>query len=411
MKHGISVMWKTVSNTCNMACDYCYFEGSNEQRIADTRISDSVLEAFMKPYMKGTDGVATFAWQGGEPLLAGIDFFHKVIELQAKYAPPQTSISNSLQTNGTLINEQWARFFKKYNFLIGVSIDGPKEIHNQHRPLGSGHGSFDKIMQGMKWLRKYKVNFNILTVVHADNVDRADELMTFYEQEHFDYIQFIPCMDFTARNNQQAASYAITPEQYGDFLCRAFDRWISNGRPTSSIRFFDNLLSLYVNHRMESCIHSTECSKTLILESNGDAYPCDFYMGEEYKLGNVKHDPLQSIIAHPAYKQFHSLKRQLPEACRTCEFLSLCHGGCPRNRSSINATHINATQPVLPDYFCASYRQIYAYSKERLQTLAQSLRQEWKLQYTSYGHPLPKRNSPCYCGSGKKFKHCCLLVQ
>jgi uncharacterized protein len=406
MGHGISVMWKTVSNTCNMACDYCYFEGSSQQRIADTRIPLHVLDAFMKPYMEGTDGVASFAWQGGEPLLAGTEFFHEVIRLQAKYAPPHTSIGNALQTNGTLINEQWAQLFKQYNFLIGVSIDGPKEIHNQHRPFGSGNGSFDAIMQGIDWLRKYKVDFNILTVVHADNVNHVDELMAFYEQEGFDYIQFIPCMDFTARNHHQSVSYAITPQQYGDFLCRAFDLWIGNGRPTTSIRFFDNLLSVYVNHRMESCIHSAECSRTLILESNGDAYPCDFYMGEAYKLGNVAVDSLQDILDHPAYKQFHLLKRQLPEACKSCEYLSLCHGGCPRNR-----TYIDTTQPVSPDYFCASYRQIYAYAHERLQTLALLLRQEWKLQYATSGRPLPERNDPCYCGSGKKYKHCCLEVR
>lgn len=198
--HGsIGVMWKTVSEACNLACDYCYYSRCGGKPGKIDRIEYDVLEKFIKEYMAISNGVAKFAWQGGEPLLAGLEFFEKVVELQAKYAPPHTMISNSLQTNGTLLNDEIAQFLKKYNFLVGVSLDGPKEINDARRITGSGAGSFDRVMRGIELLRKHEVDFNILTVIHENNVNKAKELMEFYQREKFTFVQFIPCMDFRAQ--------------------------------------------------------------------------------------------------------------------------------------------------------------------------------------------------------------------
>jgi uncharacterized protein len=362
---SIGVMWKTVSEDCNLACDYCYYSNCKGKPGAKiNRIDSSLLEKFIREFMKKANGSASFAWQGGEPLLAGKDFFKEVVTLQAKHAVPPVNISNALQTNGTLIDEEWACFFKTYSFLLGVSLDGPLEIHDARRLTGSGKGSFDQVMKGIGHLHAAGVDFNILTVIHEGNVTEVEALMEFYQREGLRYIQFIPCMDFQAQETGAAGEYRITPQQYGDFLCEAFDYWYNGGNPILSVRFFDNMLGIYMNQEAELCIHRPSCPKTLILEQNGDAYPCDFYIEPEYKLGNVGGDSLDDILSSPVYVKFLDIKPELPSQCVQCSYLRLCHGGCPRNRS-----WIPEDKPGV-DYFCNSYQQIYAYAHERMAQLA-----------------------------------------
>lgn len=365
-------MWKTVSEACNLACDYCYYSRCGGQPDKIERIDSSILEKFIKEYMQITKGFASFAWQGGEPLLAGTDFFKEVVRLQAQYAPKNTIISNALQTNATLLNDEWAQFFKQYHFLIGVSLDGPKQINDARRITGSGVGSFDRIMKGINYLRKHQVEFNVLTVIHENNVGKAKELMEFYEKEGFYYVQFIPCMDFRSQETDKPGKYLITPEEYGDFLCEAFDIWYNDGHPKMSIRFFDNMASVYLGSEAELCTHRQTCPKTLILEQNGDAYPCDFYISEDYKLGNVGTDLLLDILNHEKFSKFQGMKPDLPEKCRSCPYLSLCYGGCPRNRAIDEESETHDR-----DYFCQSYLQIYEYAHERMVQLAERVRANW----------------------------------
>jgi len=401
--HGhIGVMWKTVSEACNLACDYCYYSSCGGQPGKIEKIDSIMLEKFVKEYMDLSNGAASFAWQGGEPLLAGLDFFKHVVYLQAKYAPKNTIISNSLQTNATLITEEWASFFKQYNFLIGVSLDGPKEINDARRVSGQGIGSFDRVMRGINHLRNANVDFNILTVIHEGNVGRAKELMAIYQKEEFSHVQFIPCMDFRAQEPNKPGQYLITPEQYGHFLCEAFDIWYNDGNPKRSVRFFDNILSVYLHQEAELCVHRQSCPKTLILEQNGDAYPCDFYINDDYKLGNVGQNSLIDILNSPKYEDFLDLKPKLPDKCRSCKYLQLCHGGCQRNR-----VWNQEEDQVLSDYFCESYLQLYNYGHERMEKLAISIKQQWLQNHLRSGRPKPDRNHICLCGSGKKFKKCC----
>jgi len=405
--HGtLGIMWKTVSEDCNLACDYCYYStcgGKPGSRIH--RIHPSILEKFIREYMDRSKGSAVFAWQGGEPLLAGLEFFEEVVACQARYAPPRTVISNSLQTNGTLINERWASFFKTYHFLIGVSLDGPQPIHDARRVDAAGKGSFDRVMKGIGHLKRHGVDFNILTVISRENVTKARELMEFYEAEGFGYVQYIPCMDFRSQQAGMPGTYDITPEEYGDFLCEAFDYWYNNGNPETSVRFFDNMLSVYVNREAELCVHRSSCPGTMILEQNGDAFPCDFYMHTDWKLGNVATNSIDEILDHPLYRKFLGMKPTLPEKCRICEWKPLCHGGCPRNRKWTE--DLSASEH---DYFCAGYKRIYAYADERMKRLGQSLRRQMFKENVKryYRGRLPGRNDPCACGSGKKYKHCCL---
>lgn len=397
------VMWKTVSDDCNLACDYCYYSTCGG-RPGPKRalIDDALLEAVVRAYMEQSRGSIGFAWQGGEPLLAGLPFFEKVVALQAHYAPPNTAIGNAVQTNGTALNEEWARFFKKYNFLVGVSIDGPREIHDAHRVTANGKGSFDLIMRRIEHLRAHDVDFNILTVLHGDNVGKAPELMAFYEREHFGYVQFIPGMDFPAQAPNTPPRYLITAEQYGQFLCEAFDIWYNDGAPGMSVRFFDNVLSVCAGREAETCKHRKTCSRTLVLEQNGDAYPCDFYMSPDQHLGNLATETLDDILHKPAYREFLKLKEKLPQQCGSCPHLHQCYGGCPRNR-----TWPSDGRSCSPDYFCDAYREFFDYAHESMTSLAGKLRTRWLIDHARSGQPWPERNAPCICGSGKKFKRCC----
>jgi len=361
-----------------------------------------LLERFIAQYMKRSSGIATFSWQGGEPLLAGLPYFEQVISFQAKYAPPHTMISNALQTNGTLIHEKWAKFFKRYNFLVGISLDGPEPIHDAHRVTGSGKGSYDLVMRGIRHLQNEVVEYSILTVIQEDNVTKPDELMAFYQEHKFPNIQFIPCMDFVSQKSDVAGRFRITPEQYGVFLCRTFDLWYNEGYPELPIRIFENMLLVFMHREAELCVHNSCCPKMMVLETNGDAYPCDFFIDEEHRLGNIGQTDLEALLTSPVYDDFLLMKPNMNESCYKCEYLSFCNGGCPRNRNWLD---VNDRTEV--DYFCHSYKMFYSYAYERMLLLANRLRSERMLEYRKSATPLPGRNDPCFCGSGKKFKNCC----
>lgn len=394
-------MWKTVSDDCNIACDYCYYRTCHGD-VARHRIDHALLEHTIREYMQASNGAAAFAWQGGEPLLAGLPFFERVVALQAKHALCNTVIANALQTNGMLLDDAWARFFRRYNFLVGVSVDGPQQMHDAHRVTATGKGTHALVMRKIDHLRRREVDFNILTVLHEGNVGRARELMAFYERERFGYVQFIPGMDFVAQSPQAVPRYRITAEQYGAFLCEAFDIWYGAGAPRMSIRLFDDLLSVHAGRQAGSCKHQRTCSRTLVLESNGDAYPCDFYMSESWRLGNVATETPAALVRRPKYLQFFALKERLPPSCRRCEYLDFCHGGCPRDRCW-DAERM----PVAADYFCGAHRRLFAYAGDRLALLARRLRIGWLHDHARSGAPWPERNDACVCGSGKKFKRCC----
>lgn len=403
----LHVMWKTVSEDCNLACDYCYYSTAGGVPNKPVRVMEpALLERFISQYMNRSSGQAVFSWQGGEPLLAGLPYFEQVIMLQARYAPPHTTISNALQTNGTLINESWAAFFKRYNFLVGISLDGPEAIHDAHRMTGSGKGSFDLVMRGVRHLQQAGVEYNILTVIHEDNVTKPEELMAFYREHQFSYVQFIPCMDFVSQKSGLPGRFRITPEQYGEFLCRTFDLWYNGGEPELSIRMFENMLLVFMHRQTELCVHSSSCPKMMVLETNGDAYPCDFFIDEDHRVGNIGQACLESLLASPVYDEFLQMKPEMNEACRKCEYIEFCHGGCPRNR---NWLEVHDRSGV--DYFCQSYKMFYAHAYERMTKLANQLKRQQMQAYKQSGSPLPGRNEICLCGSGKKFKNCCQPLQ
>ena len=409
-------MWKTVSEDCNLACDYCYYSRTGGSLPSGVhRIGAPVWKKFLREYMAycgGTPlnpGVAAFAWQGGEPLLAGLKFFEEVVSDQAQYAHPHTIISNAIQTNGTLITPAWAEFFKHYHFLVGVSLDGPEAIHDARRVTRTGLGSYRRVMRGIEHLRRAGVDFNILTVLHEHNIHQVGALFDFYRREGLSYVQCIPAMDFHAQEPHKPPRYVISPEDYGQFLCEAFDVWYHHGNPDISVRFFDNILARYLGEEPELCILRARCPTTLIIEPNGEVYPCDFYISDDYTVGNVGMDGLDTILQNATYQRFLHQKAILPRACQTCEWLAICHGGCPRNRAEQRWTETETGVDV--DYFCGSYQQVYRYGHERMANLAQTLKARRLSEYKKSGGQLPGRNDVCLCGSGKKFKKCCGLLE
>ena len=403
----LSVLFKTVSTDCNLDCSYCYYRESLEGARVRRRMEEPVLAAFMRQYMEyvADARVASFAWQGGEPTLAGLDFFERVVALEAENAPAGTTIANALQTNAVLLDDRWGEFLRQYSFLVGVSLDGPEEVHDSIRRDRGGHGSFRRVMAGIDALRRHQVEFNILCVVGPHNVGRARDLMRFFRAEGFGHLQFIPAMAFQSIEPDAPAEYLITPTEYGDFLVELFDEWYQQGFPTVSVRTFDSIIQSYLGIANDLCIYSERCDSGIVVEYNGDVYPCDFYVHPGWRLGNITEESLGKILAKPEMAAFVARKLSLPPQCEACEWRWVCRGGCPRNR-------LDGIDGGPPEYFCESHRRFFSYADERLRSLKERLDRRLKTvgiagRASVAGNAAAGRNDRCPCGSGRKYKACC----
>jgi serine-type anaerobic sulfatase-maturating enzyme len=360
-----------------------------------------VLETFIPQYMDYVSDVreASLGWQGGEPTLAGLEFFKRVVILETRYAAPGTVISNDIQTNGVLLDDAWAAFFEEYNFLVGISLDGPGEIHDAHRLDRHGRGSFDRVMSGIKAVRKRNIDLNILSVVGSHNVAKAKELLRFYVSEGYTHVQFMPAMDFQAIRPAEAPSYLVSAVEYGEFLMELFDEWYLGGNPTISIRTFDTLLQSYLGLAPGLCTHSATCDSGIIVEHDGEIYPCDFYINEGFRLGNIKEQSLKTLVNSADRATFIAHKQPYPNDCTGCKWLCHCRGGCPRNRPAVDQT----------DCFCTSYKMLFEHANERFETLVIRLRRRaaYLEKTEAAGGRHPGRNEYCLCGSGTKYNNCC----
>jgi uncharacterized protein len=403
----LSVLFKTVSTDCNLDCSYCYYRESLEGTRVRRRMEDPVLAAFMRQYMEYVADVrvASFAWQGGEPTLAGIEFFERVVALEAGSAPAGTTIANALQTNAVLLDDRWGEFLRQYSFLVGVSLDGPEEVHDSLRRDQGGHGSFRRVMAGIEVLRKHQVEFNLLCVVGPHNAMRARDLMRFFLGEGFTHIQFIPAMSFQSVEPDVPATYLITAEEYGDFLVELFDEWYQQGFPTVSVRTFDAIIQSYLGMPSDLCVYGERCDSGIVVECNGDIYPCDFYVHPSRRLGNVMKHSLESILEKPERAAFIARKLSLSPQCEGCEWRWVCRGGCPRNR-------LNGAAGGPPEYFCESHRRFFPYADARLRSIGERIERRLKTaslvgSASVARHTAAARNDRCPCESGRKYKACC----
>jgi uncharacterized protein len=313
-------------------------------------MSDETLERLVDTFLFYSYPNSTFAFQGGEPTLAGLPFFEKLVKLQKSLGRDGQSVSNALQTNGVTLDDNWGQLFREYNFLIGLSLDGPEAVNDEYRYNKQGHGTYKWVIRGMEALQRNKVDFNILCVVSQANVRRAKELYKFYKSLGVDNIQYIPLAEFSGGGKR--LPYTITAEEYGRFLVETFDEWWPERRKMR-IRFFDNMAEAIAGQKPGSCTMHETCDSYCVVEYNGDVFPCDFFVESGWKLGNINDDNWAEIARRNRRYAFAGKKTLAHPECQVCEYQSICHGGCPKFRHGPNGNFEDL------DYFCQSYKMIF----------------------------------------------------
>ncbi|MGA7953280.1 MAG: anaerobic sulfatase maturase [Gloeobacterales cyanobacterium] len=372
---------KPTGAICNLDCQYCFFL-SKEQLYPGSkfRMADDLLETYIQQLLEShRTPEVTIAWQGGEPTLMGLAFFQRSIELVEKHKKPGQTVSHTLQTNGTRLDDDWGRFFKRHNFLIGLSVDGPQPLHDTYRVDKRGKGSFEQVMQGWKTLKKHQVDFNILCTVNAANGDRPLEVYRFFRDTlGAEFIQFIPIIERVnedgstlIQSGNQVTERSVQPEQFGRFLIGVFDEWVRRDVGKVFIQHFDAALANWVSVQPGVCIFSKTCGNALALEHNGDLYSCDHFVEPDYKLGNIQETPMIELIASERQRQFGQAKFDtLPQYCRDCAVQFACNGGCPKNRF-IETPDGEAGL----NYLCAGYKAFFTHIDKPMRMMADLLRQ------------------------------------
>jgi uncharacterized protein len=351
-----SLLIKPASAVCNLDCSYCFYldrQADPYKSLPARRMTSETLERLVDSYLFYSYPQSTFAFQGGEPTLAGLPFFEKLVDLQERHGRSGQSVSNALQTNGILLDKSWCDMFRAYQWLLGISLDGPEEVNDLYRFNKEGRGTWKRVMQTIELLQKEKVEFNILCVVSQANVSRPRELYKFYRGLGIDNLQYIPLAEFDGDGNP--LPFTITPEQYGRFLCETFDLWWPERR-RMRIRFFDNIAEAVAGLKPSTCTMHETCDSYVVVEYNGDVYPCDFFVSSPWKLGNIELDSWAEIARRSRRYSFASKKTLAHPECQACEYQSICHGGCPKLRHGPRGRFEDL------DYFCQSYKMIFTKS-------------------------------------------------
>lgn len=357
-----NILIKPASSSCNLNCKYCFYHDVTDNREIKNYgiMSLDTLETIVKKAFEYGEQFIGFAFQGGEPTLAGLDFFKNLVELQTKYNNKNIKVYNSIQTNGMLIDDDWAEFFYKNDFLVGLSLDGPKKIHDMNRIDKNGKGSFNRIQKTIIKFNKYNVKYNILCVVSKLVSRHVEKVYNYYSKNNFNYLQFIPCLD--EMNKEPGLNiFSIKPKDYGDFLKKLFDLWYKdfmNGKKIS-IRMFDNIIQILMGYPPESCDMKGFCSANLVIEADGSVYPCDFYVLDEWKLGDVYNNKISEMIKSNRALDFVTISKKIPEQCKECDFFFVCKSGCRRHYEPIRNNDLEK------NYFCDAYKEFYKYSLPR----------------------------------------------
>lgn len=384
---GNHVVAKPVGPACNLDCAYCFYleKQALYGKGKDFRMSDEVLAAFIRSYISNQPTpVVEFVWQGGEPTLLGLDFYRRVVELQRPFVKTKT-ITNSLQTNGTLLDDAWCRFLKQYNFMVGISLDGPREIHDRYRRDRQGNGSFVAVMRGLKLLQKHGVEYNVMASVARETANSPLKIYNFFKQEGVEFIQFTPVIERSAgpdeqmfglklagpasldRNELNAAvtPWSVLPGDYGDFLIAIYEEWVRKDVGTTFVMNFEWALNAWIGNPSPVCIHAKQCGRSLVIEHNGDVFACDHFVYPEYRLGNILNADLTTMVETSLHSGFGARKENaLPRWCLECEVLAACQGGCPKQRFS----HSPQDEAGL-HYLCAGYYKFFRHIRKYLRTM------------------------------------------
>jgi uncharacterized protein len=423
-------MSKPTGAVCNLDCAYCFFL-SKEMLYPGSRfrMADELLETYLRQLIESHSQVpeVTIAWQGGEPTLMGIDFFRHSVALAERYLQSGQRAAYTIQTNGTLLDDEWASFFAEHDFLVGISIDGPREMHDAYRVNKGGKGSFDQVMRGLAVLREQGVEYNTLTTLHAANADRGRELYCFLRDECGSrFHQYIPIIERVAETAEdgavpwgswrdrplyvqegaQVTGRSLTATQYGRFLIDVFEEWVRRDVGEVYVQMFDVALANWVGAPPSLCIHSETCGNALALEHTGDLYSCDHFVEPKHKLGNIQMTHMLELVASPKQRQFGLDKREtLPQQCLDCDVRFACHGGCPKDRFISTPDG----EPGL-NYLCAGYQDFFHHVDRPMRFMAAQLRRGGApseiVELYAAEDSRRGRNDPCTCGSGRKWKHC-----
>lgn len=366
---ALSLLIKPASGNCNMRCRYCFYadELDNREIRSYGKMSVDTMHTIVDKAMEYGDYECTIAFQGGEPTLAGLDFYRDLVAyVTAHENPKKLKIHYALQTNGYLINEEWAAFLGENHFLVGVSLDGLKEIHDRYRLDAAGKGTYQRVISAIRLLEKHQVEYNILTVVTAATARNGQKIYNYFKKNHFGYQQYIECLDPIGEEPGQH-EYSLTPEKYGGFLKSMFDAWYLDMRSGTYVynRYFENLMMIMAGQQPESCNMRGVCGKQWVFEADGSVYPCDFYALDQWRLGNIQENSFEEMDEKRDELGFIQWSMRQQEDCQKCRWFGLCRNGCRRNREPVTAESTNR------NYFCKSYQMFFEYAYPRLAEIYQ----------------------------------------
>lgn len=363
------VFVKPVGASCNLACNYCYYLDKT-RLLAESgihRMTDELLEMYIIQHIQASSAQPIFfSWHGGEPTLAGLDYFRRIVEIQKKHLPHNRSVANGIQTNGTLLNEEWCRFLKKENFMVGISMDGPERFHAVNRFRKDGKSCFDEVLRGFKLLKSYEISCEILCVVHAQNVQVPLEVYRFFKSLNAEFLTFIPLVERLSHENNQVSHRTVPAKAFGEFLCAIFDEWKTEDIGTIKIQIFEEALRTAFGLDHSHCIFKQTCGRVPVVEHNGDFYPCDHFVDSSHRGGNVRTNSLADLLESQEQKLFGQAKLStLPAFCQQCEVLNMCNGACPNDRF-IETPDGN---PGL-NYLCEGYKFFFNHCKPFVEQVA-----------------------------------------
>ncbi len=407
------VLAKPIGPVCNLDCAYCYYLRKDALYAPgeDFRMGADLLERYVRDYIAASPGPRVdFAWQGGEPTLMGLPFFRRLVELQQRLLPPGVRCTNALQTNGTLLDEEWCAFLREHDFLLGISLDGPEALHDRYRRDKRDGGTAAAVLRGLGLLRAHGIPHNVLCAVSQANVAHPLEVYRFFRQLEVEWLQFIPIVERVGATGVSERS--VPAAAYGEFLCAVFDEWVRHDVGRIFVQIFEECARVWADLPATLCVLQETCGHSLAMEHNGDVYACDHFVVPEHRLGNITTDTFQAMLTTPRQRTFGEAKRDaLPSTCRRCPVRFVCNGGCPKDRFATTPDG----EPGL-NYLCPSFRTFFSHIDPYMRrlvslwrrglppaSLMERLRQEEEARRGGTG-----RNAPCPCGSGRKYKHCCL---
>ena len=398
------VFAKPAGAVCNLDCRYCYYSDKRDL-YPDTgvfRMPEGLLEEYVVQHIAASAGPeVAFSWHGGEPTTLGVDFFRKAVEFQRKHKPAGWRLRNGIQTNGVLLDEEWCRFLAAEHFRVGLSLDGPAELHDAYRLTRGGQPTHQQAMRGYDLLRRHEVPTDIVCVVHSLNVRHPLTVYRFFREIGCRYLGFLPVVNRAPETPDGVDQYTPTAEAYGAFLCKIFDEWIERDTVRIAVQTFEEAARPALGMEHSLCVFRETCGQIPVLEHNGDFFPCDHYVDREHRLGNIRETPLGELLDRPAQQAFGEAERDsLPRYCRDCETLAMCNGGCPKYRF----IHTPDGEPGL-NYLCAGLKRFFLHSRAPIERMASQGQEQAPVPRTAPDKA--GRNDPCPCGSGLKYKKCC----